>query len=125
MSYFMSNPPPTNTTPTKTIDSSKLVCLAEITSPHGIRGAVKMRSFTQDPKSVFDYPELIDSEGKVYHLKYFAAKKNGVFVVTIKGVTTCNEAEALRSTKLYIRRDQLPAAQEDEFYYEDLIGLIV
>ncbi len=121
----MPNAIPTKTKTTQSTLSLKLICLAEITSPHGIRGAVKIRSFTQDPSSIFDYPELIDQKGKIYKIKFFAAKQNSVFVVTIEGITTCNQAEALRSTKLYVNRDLLPAAKDDEFYYEDLVGLDV
>lgn len=117
----------TNESAQKKHSSTKreLSCLGEITAPHGVRGAVRIRSFTQDPASIFNYPELFDKKGKIYKLKYFATKQNNVFVVTLDGIKTCNEAEALRSTKLYIYRDQLPETNEDEFYYEDLIGLVV
>lgn len=114
-----SNPPPSQSS------KKDMVCLAEITSTHGIKGAVKIRSFTQDPSSIFNYPELFDKKGKIYKIKYFASKQNNVFIVTIEGIKTCNEAEALRSTKLFVERSQLPRVQEDEFYYEDLIGLKV
>lgn len=101
------------------------VCLAEILAPHGIRGAVRLKSFTKDPASLFDYSELFDSQGVPFKIKYFATKQNGVFVVTIKGVTTCNAAELLRGIKLYVKRSVLPTPSEDEFYYTDMIGLPV
>lgn len=107
------------------INNKDMICLAEITTTHGVKGAVKVRSFTAVPKSIFDYPELYDQSGKSYKIKLIAPKQSDVFIVTISGVTTCNDAELLRGTKLYISRDQLPDPDEDEFYYEDLIGMDV
>lgn len=108
---------------TETTESN--VCLAEILAPHGVRGAVRLKSFTKDPLSLFDYPQLFDAQGVPYKIKYFASKQNGVFVVTINGVTTCDAAELLRGVKLYVKRSDLPSPPEDEFYYTDMIGLSV
>ncbi len=101
------------------------VCLAEITSPHGIRGAVKVKTFTEYSDDLFQYKTLRDGTGRVYKLKLFAPKHNDLLVVTIEGVTDRNESETLRGTQLYIDRSELPEPSDDEFYYEDLVGLIV
>lgn len=108
-----------------TENSESNVCLAEILAPHGVRGVVRLKSFTKDPHSLFDYPQLFDAQGVPFNIKYFASKQNGVFVVTIKGVTTCDAAELLRGVKLYVKRSELPSPSEDEFYYTDMIGLSV
>lgn len=107
------------------VSDDDLVCLAEIVATHGIKGAVRLKSFTRDPEDIFNYPELMDAHQKIYKIKFSAAKKNGVFVAIVQGVTTCNDAEILRGTKLYVHRSELPTLQEDEFYYNDLIGMRV
>jgi 16S rRNA processing protein RimM len=101
------------------------VCLAEITSPHGVRGAVKVKIFTAYGEDLFGYPTLRDQAGKVYKLTLFAPKQNDLFVVMVEGISSREEAEALRGVRLYVDRSELPPLPSDEFYYEDLIGLTV
>lgn len=99
------------------------ICLAEITSPHGIRGAVKVKTFTEFSEDVFDYPTLRDQAGHIYKMNLFAPKHNDLLVVMIDGVNSRNDAEILRGTKLYVDRSELAETDADEFYYEDLVGL--
>ncbi len=101
------------------------VCLAEITSPHGVRGAVKIKTFTEYSEDIFDYPTLRDQAGHLYKLNLFAPKYNDLLVVMIDGVASRDAAESLRGTKLYVDRSELPETEENEFYYEDLVGLKV
>lgn len=101
------------------------VCLAEITSPHGIRGAVKIKTFTEYSEDLFEYKTLRDGSGNIFKLKLFAPKHNDLLVVTVNGVTDRDGAESLRGTQLYVDRSELPETDADEFYYEDLVGLIV
>lgn len=96
-----------------------------ITSAHGIRGAVKLKSFTQDPLSIAGYSPLYNSDAsRKFDIK-IDSDKGDMLVVKIKGVATRNEAELLVGTELFVYRDMLPETDEDEFYYEDLIGLHV
>ncbi len=99
------------------------VCLAEITAPHGIRGAVKIKTFIEYSEDLFEYPTLRDHTGHQYELSLFAPKHNDLLVVIVEGVSSRNDAEALRGIKLYVDRSELPDPPEDEFYYEDLVGL--
>lgn len=101
------------------------ICMAEITSPHGIRGAVKVKTFTEYSEDLFEYSTLRDHTGRPYNLSLFAPKHNDLLVVTIDGVNSRDDAEALRGVKLYVDRSELPTLNEDEFYYEDLVGLAV
>ncbi len=101
------------------------VCLAEITSPHGVRGAVKVKTFTEYSEDLFEYDTLRDATGKRYDLKLFAPKHNDLLVVTVVGVVNRDAAEALRGIQLYVDRSELPETGDDEFYYEDLVGLRV
>lgn len=101
------------------------VCLAEITSPHGVRGAVKVKTFTEYSEDIFNYPTLRDRNGRVYKLSLFAPKHNDLLVVVIDGIGSRTEAESLRGTRLYVDRSELPETDDNEFYYEDLVGIAV
>lgn len=99
------------------------VQLAIIGAAHGIRGEVRVKTFTADPLAMGDYGLLYDSQGKSYEVLEIRPSKT-VVVVRFKGVNDRNAAEALNGTELYIDRDQLPEElDEGEFYYTDLIGL--
>jgi 16S rRNA processing protein RimM len=100
------------------------VCVAQIGAPHGIRGEVKLRSFTADPTAVADYGALESEDGKrVFEIEAIRPAK-GFLVVRFKGIADRSAAELLRHLNLYVPRDRLPAAEADEFYHADLIGLI-
>lgn len=102
-----------------------LVAVGVITGAQGIRGQVKIRSFTSDPYAITEYGALMNATGtKRYDLRIDGANKGGL-VASIKGVADRNAAELLKGTELYADKSNIPAAAEDEFYYDDLIGLEV
>lgn len=98
--------------------------LAVIGAAHGIRGEVRVKTFTDDPLAVADYGQLYDAQGKAYEVLEVRSAKN-VIVVRFKGINDRNAAEALNGTELFIDRSQLPDDEldEDEFFQTDLIGL--
>jgi 16S rRNA processing protein RimM len=101
------------------------VCVAQIGAPHGIRGEVKLRSFTADPLAVVHYGTLESEDGKhVFEIEAFRPAK-GFLVARFKGVADRSAAERLRNLSLYVPRERLPAPEADEFYHADLIGLTV
>jgi len=102
-----------------------LILLAVIGAAHGIRGAVRLKTFTGSPESILAYGPLQDESGKKYSLKLLRLVPPDSVVVTIEGVGDRTQAEALRGKKLYIERSQLPGLEEEEFYRSDLIGLRV
>ncbi|MAV48294.1 MAG: 16S rRNA processing protein RimM [Alphaproteobacteria bacterium TMED89] len=95
-----------------------------ITSPHGVRGTVKVRSFTEDPDAFVDYGDVTTHDGeRVFDISIVGDAKGSLLCV-IDGVTDRDGAEALRGVELYIRRDALPDdLDDDEFYASDLLGL--
>ena len=97
--------------------------IAEIGQPKGLRGEVKMKSFTAEPKDVGKYSPLTDASGtdKV-EIKITGRYKTQV-IARIKGVEDRTAAEALTGTKLYMERSALPKPDEGEFYHSDLEGL--
>ena len=99
------------------------VQMAVIGAAHGIRGEVRVRSFTGDPLALGDYGPLHDAAGRAYAVAAIRPAKDMV-VVRFEGVDTREAAEALNGTALFIDRARLPADLEpDEFYHADLIGL--
>lgn len=99
------------------------ICVARIGAPHGVRGAVKLWPFTEDPLAVEDYGPLLTKDGKRSFEIATARVAKDHLVVTFKGVDSRDAAERLNSIELYVARDQLPDTDDDEFYYADLIGL--
>src|ERR1700753_4395711 len=99
------------------------VCVARIGAAHGVRGAVKLWSFTEDPFAVTRYGPLSTKDGARSFEVAHAREAKGFLVAMLKGVTTRNEAERLNGLELYVAREQLPATEDDEYYHADLIGL--
>ena len=102
---------------------SKEVLLAAVTGAQGLKGAVKVKTFTADPGALSRYGALHDKSGKRYEITAFRLVKSGEAVISFKGVTDRNAAEALKGTELFVARDALPDVEEEEFYHADLIGL--
>ena len=98
--------------------------LAVVGAAHGIRGEVRVKTYTDDPLAIADYGQLYDAQGKAYEVLEARAAKT-VVVVRFKGVNDRNAAEALNGTELFIDRSQLHDEEldEDEFFQTDLIGL--
>jgi 16S rRNA processing protein RimM len=99
------------------------ICVARIGAAHGVRGAVKLWTFTEDPMAVMQYGPLATKDGARKFEVANAREANGHLVATLKGVATREDAERLNGIELYIPRDKLPATERDEYYHADLIGL--
>lgn len=106
-------------------NSAKLgngICVGVITSVNGVRGHVKIRSFTEKPTDIANFIHIFDDNENVYNISIVAIKKDYV-IAGIKGISNRDEAEKLRSTKLYIKRSELSEPGKDQYYHADLIGL--
>jgi 16S rRNA processing protein RimM len=99
------------------------ICVARIGAAHGVRGAVKLWTFTEDPLAVKTYGPLTTKDGARQFEVTHAREAKGHLVATLKGIATREEAERLNGVELYIARDKLPATDENEYYHADLIGL--
>jgi 16S rRNA processing protein RimM len=100
------------------------VCVAQIGAAHGIRGEVRLRSFTQDPTAVAAYGPLESEDGaRFFKIEGLRLAKDH-FVVRFAGVNDRNGAEKLTGLRLYVARDALPPVEDDDtFYHADLVGL--
>jgi 16S rRNA processing protein RimM len=99
------------------------ICVARIGAAHGVRGAVKLWTFTEDPFAVEAYGPLVTKDGARQFELTSAREAKGHLVVTLKGVATREDAERLNGIELYVAREKLPLTEEDEYYHADLIGL--
>jgi 16S rRNA processing protein RimM len=101
------------------------ICLGQIGAPHGVRGEVRLRSFTANPDAITGYGPLETEDGHVVKIESLRPAKDH-FVARLAGVSDRSAAERLTNVKLYVPRERLPAPESaDEFYYADLIGLAV
>jgi 16S rRNA processing protein RimM len=99
------------------------VLLGVVAAPHGVRGLVRIKSFTGDPMSVAAYGPLSDETGKKEYQVEALSAARGAVLARIEGVADRTAAEALRGLRLYVERGLLPATGEREWYEADLIGL--
>jgi len=107
------------------IERETWVCVAAIATAHGIRGALKLRCFTEKPEDVTAYGPVYDGQGRrLFELTVIAPTKGGV-IAKAEGIDDRNAAEALRGVELFVPRSALPEPDDDdEFYYSDLEGLV-
>ena len=104
--------------------SARLVQLGVFGAAQGVRGEVRVKSYTEDPKAIGAYGALIDRAGaRAFVFESLRALKDDMLVARVKGVSTREGAEALNGVEIFARREQLPPPAADEFYYDDLVGL--
>ncbi|WP_323780256.1 ribosome maturation factor RimM [Thalassovita sp.] len=102
-----------------------LICVGAIAGAFGVRGEVRLKSYTADPEAIEDYNPLITEDGsQSFEVGILHQIKNGLSV-RLTSVSTKEQADALKGVKLYVPRDRLPSLPDDEFYHTDLIGLEV
>lgn len=105
--------------------SEERICVGAIGGAYGVRGEVRVNSFCGEPADIEQYNPLTREDGSgAFTLAIVHPIKTG-FSVRIAEVATKEDADALKGTLLYARRDQLPSLPDDEFYHADLEGLEV
>jgi 16S rRNA processing protein RimM len=102
---------------------SDLVFLGVVTGARGLKGEVRLKSYTSDPARIGDYGPLTDADGRQsFNLRVTGVAKDRIFA-RIDGVDDRDAAEALKGLALHVPRDALPDPDEDEYYLADLVGL--
>ena len=104
------------------VNASGRVLLATIGTAHGVRGEVRVKTFTEDPAALGGYGPLSTEDGQVFQIERLRPAKE-VVVAKFRGINDRNAAEALNGISLYVDRERLPDVADDEFYHADLIGL--
>jgi len=102
------------------------VCVGQFAGAHGVRGLVRIRSFTEEPMRVASYGPVEDEAGtRIFRLTPKSMAK-GAVIAEVEGIADRDQAQLLSGTRLYVARDRLPPLeQEGEFYHADLIGCAV
>jgi len=100
------------------------VCLGAIAGAHGVKGLVKIKSFTARPEDIAAYGPLSDEAGtRSFSLDLRGAAK-GLLIARVEGLAGREAAQALKGTRLYLARAALPPPEEEEYYHADLVGLV-
>ncbi|MGC6512329.1 MAG: ribosome maturation factor RimM [Parvibaculales bacterium] len=105
-------------------EKADLVCLGAIAGAHGVRGDLKVKTFTADPLDLAAYGILQDEDGsRLFEIMTIVSDKIGARI-RVRDITSRDLAHSLKGTRLYVPRERLPALEtEDDFYYADLVGL--
>ena len=101
-----------------------MVLVGVIVGAHGIKGEVKLKSFTSEPLSIGRYGPLQSFSGQQFEITKLKAAKDD-FIASLKGVNDRNEAETLKGVELFVSREKLPKLKTHETYAHDLMGLDV
>lgn len=100
------------------------IAVGRFGAAHGVRGEIRVKSYTADPLAIAAYGELQDRSGsRKFRITDARHVKDDMLVARVAGVADRAAVEALVNEELFIERAQLPEAAEDEFYLSDLIGL--
>lgn len=103
------------------------VILGRIRGPHGVRGWLRVQTFTEERETLLRHPRWLVGSGndfREYRLEKGQGHGSGL-LVSLEGVSGRDDAEALRNRDVAVWRDALPELPEDEFYWSDLEGLEV
>lgn len=102
-----------------------VICVGSLSGAYGVRGEVRLKSYCAEPSDIADYNPLSDADGlRQFNVTLVRPIKGG-YAARVSGVSTKEDADALRGTDLFAQRDRLPSLPDDEFYHADLIGLDV
>ncbi len=102
-----------------------LICIGAIAGAFGVAGELRLKSFCTVPEDIASYGPLVTEDGSRSFKITLTRPVAGGLGARIAGVTTKDEADALRGTSLFIDRAKLPSLPDDEFYHADLVGLEV
>ncbi|MDP2009725.1 MAG: ribosome maturation factor RimM [Phenylobacterium sp.] len=103
--------------------ADRLLQVARVAGAFGVRGEIRITTFTEDPLALAAYRVLTREDGSPGLTITAARAVKGAVIARAAGIDTRDQAEALRGLKLFIAREALPAPDEDEFYHADLLGL--
>ena len=102
----------------------RLVLVGRFGAPQGVRGEVRVHSFTGEPLAIAGYGTLTDARrAKAFVFERQRVLKDDMLVVKVQGIETREAASALTGREIFVPRDRLPEPSADEFYYDDLVGL--
>ncbi|MEL6121544.1 MAG: ribosome maturation factor RimM [Pseudomonadota bacterium] len=101
------------------------VCVGAVAGAFGVKGEVRLKSFTADPEDLAAYGPLQTEDGAQSFDVTLTGQTKGALVGRLSGVATKEVADRLKGLRLYVDRAKLPDPEDDEYYHADLIGLEV
>ena len=102
----------------------RLILMGVFGAPQGVRGEIRVKSLTGEPRAIGAYGPLTDGKrARTFAFESLRSLKGDMLVARVAGLSTREAAEALNGVEIFARRDQLPPPSADEFYYDDLVGL--
>lgn len=107
------------------MSKDRLIAVGRVAGAFGVRGEVRITAFTEEPLALARFRELKRQDGSPGLTILSARDAKGSVICRCAGIETKEQADALRGLRLFIPREALPPAEEDEFYLADLIGLAV
>ena len=107
--------------------SAERVCVGAVIGAHGVKGGLRVKSFTAEPLDIGSYGPLSDEEGeRTFTIRSLVpGAKPGVVLVKFEGVKGRDAAETMQGRRLYVPRNALPELEEEAYYHADLVGLKV
>jgi 16S rRNA processing protein RimM len=107
------------------VAAEPLTCVAIIIGAHGVHGAVKVKSFTQNPADFSIYGPLLSEDGQIVLTPKNPRSINNAFTMRSPEIKTREQAMAMKGMQLFVPRSAFPEPEEDDFYYSDLVELDV
>ncbi|MFO7756940.1 MAG: ribosome maturation factor RimM [Roseovarius sp.] len=102
-----------------------LICVGALAGAFGVKGEVRLKSFTAIPEDIATYAPLTSEDGTHSFDVTLTGQTSGALTARLSGIATREQADSVRGTRLYVPRSRLPDLPDDEFYHADLIGLEV
>ena len=110
-----------NTKASSTDLSKSWICLGAVASPHGVRGLVRVKAFTDQPEDIAAYGAVTFEDGRKFDLTVKGMIK-GMVMTAFSGVTSRDQADAIKGERFYVDRSSLPETDGDDIYHADLVG---
>ena len=104
---------------------SDKIIVGSLAGSFGVHGEVRLKSFCAEPEAIVDYAPLTTEDGKTFPMLVLTGHQKGGFSARVQGIDTKEDADALKGISLFADRARLPSLPDDEFYYNDLIGLAI
>jgi 16S rRNA processing protein RimM len=103
--------------------SKELICVGVITGARGLKGEVRIKSFTADPKGISSYGDVFEENGRACYQVRIIGQAKGQLLAYLNGIEDRDAADSLKGIRLYVPKSSLPETGKDEFYFSDLVGL--
>lgn len=109
------------------MQNDKTINIGKVIGLHGVKGWLKILSFSSPPENIFNYKSLIISNkyiNQIFHIED-SRKQGKKILIKLDNIDDRTSAESLKESDIYIQRSDLPQLSEDTYYWEDLLGFNV